>query len=297
LLLTSGGADAETPAELRQRIVDFDASRPAGTNVGAVRALATAYPDARISEAFVYPNFGYPGTLALVAYGPPNARELSTLDTTALQTFLVAAIGDEIDLTVYPIAYGSAADIDVTINPGTGYEPDWGTSTTNAYTIGVGSTTTRVELTTSPLGVIPVGGRVLVPVTVGGAYRTEQRQVSGVDAAGVDLSEALSGLPTSTGTITAGSPNAQGLLSALSKLFDELGPGTYVTAASKDRLRWPNPATRFGAVVTDSLIIGRLAAVEGSISIAWTSGSFATLTPAALETVRLGIVTLRYDYP
>jgi len=297
LALVSGGAEAESAGELRQRIVDFDSARPAGTNVGAVQGLAKAYPDARIAEAFVYPNFGYPGALRVVAYGPSKAREISTGDTDALAAFLTAAIGSEVDLYVDPITYGTAADVDVTITPGTGYEPDWGTSTTNTATIGVGSTVSRVELTTSPVGVIPVGARVLVPVTIGSGYRTEQRQVSSVDASGIDLTSPLSGLPTSGGTVTSGSPNAAGILRALEDLFDVLGPGTYVTSASKDRLRWPNPASRFGAVVSSSLILSRLADVEGSISIDWTSGSFSTITPAALETVRLGVVTLRYVYP
>jgi hypothetical protein len=38
------------------------------------------------------------------------------------------------------------------------------------------------------------------------------------------------------------------------------------------------------------------AEVDGVLSIDFTSGSFATLTPAALETIRLGILTLRYEY-
>lgn len=297
LILTSGGADAETAPEFRQRIVAFDAAPPAGTNVGAIEALALAYPDARIGAAFVFPNFQYPGRTKVIAYGPPGARELSTLTTDDLEAFLVSALGNDVDLTVEPMTYGTAAGIDVTATTGTGYEPDWGDSTTSAFVIGVGSTEVRVELTSSPVGKIPVGARVLVPVAVGDGWRTEQRKVSGVDASGIDLDTRLSGLPVSGEDVTSGSPAASAMLGALSALFDALGPGTYVSSASKERVRWPAPSTRYGAIVSSSLVLSRLATVEGLVDVVWTSGSFSTIIPAALETVRLGIVTLRYTYP
>lgn len=294
---TDYGADAETPPSYRQRIVDFDAGRAASTNVERIRSFARAFPDARIFEAFVYPNLGYPGHTYVVAYGPPAGRELSLLNTDALETFLLSAVGSEVDITVEPISYdGTPADIDLTSLAGTGFEPDWGTSTTNAFTIGAGSSPSRVELTTSPIGIIPVGGRVLVPIVLGAVYRTEQRQVRAVDATGVDLETDLSADPTTGGTVTSGSPAAQAMIDGVFKMFDALGPGTYVASATKDRVRWPNPSTTGGAVVSETSVLFA-AAVPGLVSVAFTSGSFAMRTPAALQTIRLGILTLRHTYP
>jgi uncharacterized phage protein gp47/JayE len=292
----AGGGDAETASEYRARVVDYEAGRAASSNVEAVRTLAKAYPDARIAEAYVYPNLGYPGHMAVVAVGVAGARELSVYTAAALETYLVSALGSELDLTVYVVDYdGTAADIDLTLLAGTGFEPDWGTSTTNALTVGVGSTLARVELTTSPVGIIPVGARVLVPMNLGAAFRTEQRQVRGVDATGLDLDADLSAEPTGGGTITSGSPVAQSIIDSISRMFDALGPGTYVASATKDRIRWPNPATTGGAIVSETRVRSA-AEVDGVLSIDFTSGSFATLTPAALETIRLGILTLRYEY-
>lgn len=292
----AGGADAESASSYRGRIVDFEAGRAASTNVEAVRTAARAFPDARITEAFVYPNLGYPGHTYVVAYGAPNARELASLTTDALEAFLVALVGSEVDVTVVPISYdGTAADVDLTLLEGTGFEPDWGSTTASTFTIAIGSTVSRVELTTSPVGVIPVGARVLVPMNLGAAFRTEQRRVRAVDATGVDLDADLSGVPTAGGTVTSGSPAAQGVIDGITRAFDALGPGTYVASATKDRVRWPNPSTTGGAVVSETRILGACN-VEGVLSADFTSGSFALRTPAALQTIRLGILTLRHTY-
>ncbi len=292
----AGGADAESASDYRGRIVDFEAGRAASTNVESVRTLARAFPDARIAEAFVYPNLGYPGHTYVVAYGAPGARELSTLATSALELFLLGGIGSEVDITVEPIAFdGTAADIDLTVLAGTGFEPDWGSSALSTFTTGPGSTTSRVELTTSPVGVITVGSRVLVPVVVGAMFRTEQRQVQAVDATGFDLTQDLSAEPASGVTITSGSAAAQRIIDSLTKYFETRGPGTYVASATKDRIRWPNPGTAGGAVVSEASLLAA-AAVEGLITAEFTSGSFATRTPAALQTIRLGALIVRHVY-
>lgn len=297
LYRVSGGADAESEDEQRARIVDFDAGRPAGTNVEAIRQTILAYPDTRIGEAFVFPNAGYPGRVVVVIYGPSGARPFTSELAERVETYALDVLGSEIDLAVLPLDYdGTAAEIDVTVTTSAGFGPDWGAVGAESFTVAAGSTSSVVNTTASPVGVIAPGDRILVRVSWGIYYRTLQRRVASVSTSGVTLAEALPRAPVVGSTVTSGSPAAQGVLDALDALFDSLGPGTYVVTDSKDRLRWPSPSATWYAVLSGSRVLTTIADVDGVLDVVHTSGSFATRTPAAYETIALGPVTIRYAY-
>ncbi len=297
LYRVSGGADAESEDELRARVVDFDAGRPAGTNVEAIRQTILAYPDVRIGAAFVYPNAGYPGRIVAVIYGPSGARPLSSAVAEAVESYALDVIGSEVDLSVVPLDYdGTAVDVDVTVTAGASFGPDWGSVGSESFTVAAGSDTSTVNMTSSPVGIIAPGDRVLVRVAWGVFYRTLQRRVASVSSAGVTLSEPLPRPPVVGSTITSGSPIAQGIIDAVEAMFDALGPGTYVVTDTKDRLRWPSPTSTWYAVLSDSRVLTTIADVDGVLDVTHTGGSFTTRTPAAYETLALGPLTIRYAY-
>lgn len=295
----SGGGDLEGDADLRDRVRAFMANRPGGGNVEDYRSWCrdSAKTGVRLADAFVYPGYRGLGTVDVVLLGLTGARFVGASAVTKVKNYVapppagvggVAPFGD--DVLVKGITYkGTPTAVHVQVLPRTGYEPDWSGTATVANS--PAPTTTRLYTTLSQVGIIEPGDRVLVPITVAGRARVEQRKVTVVNASFIDI-ESLTAAPAGLAVIRPGGPLVDAIVAALTALFDGLGPG--ITSGSTTYTRHPDPGVAWNHKIRPAHIVDTLMSVEGIANVVVVTPGAAGDDPAPQEVLQLGAVTVEH---
>jgi hypothetical protein len=298
LLECSGGADVETSEELAARISSLLANPSAGGNLGQIRELARSTPDIRIGDAFVYPGVRGLGTVDVVVWGLPGARQASTPEVAAVQAHLDESIAFAADVLCLAAEYTTDVPITIEVEAHAGYGPDW----SGFYLIDnapTPSTTTKLEFDVSLLGTIEIGDRVLVPLLVAGRWRLFERTVAAVFATAVTLTEPLPFAPANGERIVAGSPCSAAMITAIENYFDGLGPGSAIVVGSVVETlyhRVPDPSESAPGVARRNGLEAAVMTVPG-VAVANVDALDAPLDdafPNPLEMVQLGKITLSW---
>ncbi len=286
VLEMSGGGSDESEESIRRRIIDA-MSVPAGSgNAAHYRAWARETEDVRLDDAFIYPQSRDLGTVDIIPFGVSGSRLVGNAVLLKVQQHIATEAPFHHDALVLAFTYESGStDVSITVNAASGHEKDWvGTRTVDAA-----STTTQINLTTSPVGVIEVGDRVIVYVDLLGRRRPYVRTVEAVTSTYILLDEALPALPVSGEIVRPGASSTQGIIDAIEKTFDELGPGDTVPAT-----RHPSPSLLWNSTLRVSRLTAAIQAVGGVDGLAMTAPS-ADVTPAAKEVVKLGQIVIQYS--
>lgn len=288
----SGGGDEETIEELRARVKAWEATPPACGNGEHIRQLARATPGLRLEDAVVFPGFRGLGTVDVFPIGLANARRASSSVLATVAAELAKVLPEALDISVQALAPGSSTDVDVTITCERGYERDF---TTGPFTIGTGSTTTRVVLTTAPTGV-EVGDRVQLQLFVAGRWSLYHHRVAGVKVTSpyhIDLEKPLPIAPVSGDpNVFAGGPLVEPVRDAVLALFDKLGPSAR-SGSSWVFERWPLPTDAWPDVLTRAAIFEALTGLEGVGDVVVTTPS-ANVTPTAQQVAVLNKLVIRF---
>lgn len=298
VLELAGGGAAETDDELRARIIDYDASRPGGGNSEHIRTIARETPGVRLADALVFPSFRGLGTVDVVPIGLSGARRVSSGVADLVLAQLESLLPYTVDLDVSPFDYSAAEyDVDLTLTTELGYERDY-VDSGRAIAVSPASTTTRVYLTTSLVGIAEVGDRVLVQVKSAGWWKTYQRTIASVQASGgnqwIDLDEELPVAPTSTDpNVHPGGPLAEAAIAAVESLFDALGPSRRNISPAWTWERHPLPAIAWDDTLRLSRIHASQLAIEGvqNVTIATPASD---QQPSAKEVLHRGKITIRF---
>jgi uncharacterized phage protein gp47/JayE len=286
----TGGADAETNDELRQDVLAVMAVHPGGGNLEQWRRWTLATPGVGLGEAFVYPGLRGLGTMTVVPFGPSDARAIGAERNAEILAYLQDVYPFDDDLEVLAFSYvGAPQNIVLSVEPGTGFEPDWSGAPILLHNV-TASTTTRIQLlNAADLALIQVGDRVVVPIVASGLTTTEQRVVQGKRNAGtddyqVDLSVALSAAPALGESLYSGGPLYQAIVDELTDYFDELGPGDTSPVS-----RWPRSTDTFQGDILIAEIIRRVKGLTGVRNVSLTTPSADVVTPT-MFVQRLGEV-------
>ncbi len=274
VLEMAGGADIETEPAWANRIEDVMAEYPAGGNrsqlLGWALGLSTKEERDRnaqklyalgVDQAFVYPLFRGLGTSDISVRGVKGARHLSSQRIAAIQNYIYPATPtDDNPGMVAPgadIRVNDTIDqlqaVEIAIVGGTGFAPDW---TVPFYTTAAGSTQLRVNTTTSPVGKVRPGSRIVLTLPNGKLVMT---RTSNVDATGFNVNPPLDLPPANGVTIYPGSDLIEPVRDAIYEMFDTLGPGDTVPRPS----RFPAPSTEFPCNLNRALIDKVVMSVKG----------------------------------
>lgn len=322
---STAGADEESVADYRQRIIERLQERPASGNRADWRDWVEAFEGVAVTDAYVYPllmppaaypGAGTPGTLGcvtVVAVGPAqgsdttNTRVLGTPGQ-LLQTCVDYIEGDaDIDgvatttgtqlrpVTMAPGDYSVEAILVAPENVALGvtvsapYVPGW----SGTKTVVAGSTTTSLILSGDTTAI----NGLTAAVTVGtGAVRGGVQVITlgtGVFG-GVNTTYTLAGVnvllaaPVGGSTVRPALANDAALRTALYTYFDGLGPGDTTPAS-----RWPDAGTKGPFVVYPAALIAAVMGVTGVLSVTVVSPA-AAVTPAAKTVVTLGSLDFIY---
>lgn len=301
VLEMTGGGDEETPDELRARTVDHFAHEPGAGNPEQFRTWARETPGVRVGECFVFVGFRGLGTIDLIPTGVTGQRYMGTAGGPTLELIDAnvrdtAAHGEGAhyadDVLLRERVYRSPdQDVDLTVEPRLGWEPDWSGSA--SFVVDAGSTTTSVTVTSSPVGTIEVGDRVLVPVTSAGRPTLIQRTAVSVGATAIGLDSALPAAPSAGAVVRTGGPLAQPLIDAIDAYFDGLGPGVYDPITGAIWVRHPDPAVSGDDEVKLNALVVAAMAVTGVFDVAF-SVPLLDVRPPPQLTMRLGQLTIRH---
>lgn len=291
----TGGGDLEVDSEYRDSIRAFMANRPGSGNPEDYRQWSRATPGVRIADAFVYPGFRGLGTVDIVLWGLAGARLVGASVISAVQTYLESVAPGTDDLVVKTYAYkATPTAIHVKVLPRVGYEPDW-----NAAPFSVpaspASSTTRIYVVLSPAGIVEVGDRVLVPLTVAGRARLHEAKVTALGTGGVPYFldvETMPAAPVTSAAIYSGGPLAQPIIDAIDALFDALGPG--VTTAGVTYMRHPSNAQGANHKLRPAHVIDTIMELAGVANVEIGTLPTAGDEPAAQEILQLGALTIEH---
>jgi uncharacterized phage protein gp47/JayE len=298
LVECTGGGDEETVEELRARVVAYERTRPAAGNAAHIRELARATPNVRIADAFVYPGFRGLGTVDVLVWGVSNARQPGAAVVAKVQAWLDSQCHWGDDIQVRAFVYTTPATVTLNVFCEPGYEPDW----TGSFEVGVGAnTTTRVYTTTSAIGTIAVGDRVLLPCeSPASNWRVYSRSVAAVTAAYIDL-DPTDPLPAAMAVgspITPGGPLGEPVAAAVLDLFDNLGPGVYLAITGQSTAtyweRSPSVTETAPGTVHVNALTEAARSVDGvnDATLQELNGGVVDVVPAPGEVVRIGRVKL-----
>lgn len=303
VLELSGGGDAERPDELRARVVDADAEHPGGGNREHIRTLARETPGVRIADAIVFPGLRGLGTCDVIPIGPAGARRVGAVVCAAIAAHLADQLDERLDLDVYPLEYDTPTDVDITVTTGVGYEADWSGGPL-AIAVSPDSTTGRVYLTATAVGVVPIFARVLIPIFTAGRWRTYECEVTDVATIGaehwldvrvLDGGSALPAAPVDTDPgVFPGGPLAASVIEAVEAYFDTLGPSRKVASAALSYERHPEPAIAWDDTVRLGALSGEIDDVPGAVDVD-VNAPVANVQPNAPQTARLGKLLLRFE--
>lgn len=298
IIESGGGGDDETIAELRARVVDVDTGRPGGGNVEHIRELARTTPGVRLADAVVFPCFRGLGTVDVIPIGVSGARVVGSEVAALVLAHLRSNLSYAADLDVFemPLTVGEY-DSDVTIACEQGYERDF-VGGPFAVAAAPASTTTRIYLTATPVGVIEVGDRVLAQVKTSVFWKTYQRTVTSVQASGgnqwIEIDEPLPVAPTSADpNVHSGGPLAAEAIAALEALYDGLGPSRRNVSPSYTYERHPLPSLAWDDTLRRASMTEALMGLDGVANVTITTPS-SDQQPGAQETIRRGKITLRF---
>lgn len=298
ILDLAGGGDRESDDEMRTRCVDFDANRPGGGNSEHLRLTSRETPGVRVDDAIVYPCFRGLGTVDIVLLGVSGARRVSDQTVAAVQAQVDALVSETADVVVEAIEYTSTEyDVDVTITTELGYERDY-VDTGKAIDTAPVSTTTRVYLTATLVGIAEIGDRVLITQKNAGWWKTYERTITSVQASGsdywIDLDEALPAAPVSTDpAVLPSGPLAAPAIAALESMFDALGPSRRNISPAWTWERHPLPAIAWDDTVRLSNITSALKALDGCADVSITTPS-SNQQPGAKEVAKRGRFYIRF---
>lgn len=247
----TGGADQQSLASFKSDITSARAVRPASGNLEHIRRMVVETPGVGMDTAFVYAGLRGIGTLTAVPFGVVGARRIGDERNAEILAHVRAQMGALDDFDIAPLSeMGSHQDIELEVQPGLGFEPDW-IGTAALRTSSPVSTASRLQLANqSDLSKFQLGDRVVVPVLIDGRERSEQRRVTAIVDAGsndyrLDLDVALSSVPqvgVTTLDITPGGPLYEPIVESLQALFDSLGAGDTVPPS-----RWPRVDDQYPA--------------------------------------------------
>lgn len=295
----SGGAAAETPEELRARVLAHDQQRPANGNPGHIRAIARTVTSHRVSDAVVYPGFRGLGTIDVIPIGPSGARLVTQVQLDAVEEALARELPYVDDVRVLAPTLSAYYELSVEVEHEVGFEPDW----SGSFALTSSSTPNFLALDSSPVGTIEQGDRVLVHQRVGAVWVTYERTVKSVTPPGIELTEPLPHAPTvnpdGRDDVYPSGPNAVAIIEAIEGVFDALGPGTG-NLFSTNYDRFPLPSVEWDPVLRMSRIIAAVAAVDGVRDVhinTINDGAPADIPPAAQEIVRMGQVRVIFTAP
>ena len=277
VLELSGGADLESEADWGRRIEEAEAERTGGGNRSLVLTWILMEPG--VSEGWVYDIYRGPGTANLIAQGIPGARHLSGLRQTEIQTRIAPRPPTDANPGLVQIGghdwlFGDATDrfvpVDLFLEGGPGYGPDWqGTLTTAA-----GCTTVRLNTTADPRALLVQGNRIAVPV---GPRLLEVGVVDTLDATGINLRTALPFAPIAGKIIDPASALTETVRDVLLSMFDLMGPGDTVPPT-----RYPSPTQRGPDKLTLNLIHHYVRRITGVNDVTIASPS-ANVIPLPME--------------
>jgi uncharacterized phage protein gp47/JayE len=277
VLELSGGADLESEEDWGRRIEEAEAERLGGGNRALVLTWMLMEPG--VSEGWVYDIYRGPGTANCIAQGIPGARHLSGLRLGSIQTNIAPRPPTDANPGLVQIGghdwiFGDATDrfvaVDLLIEGGPGYGPDWQGSLTTA----AGCTTVRINTTTDPRAQLVQGNRIAVPV---GPRLLEVGIVETLDATGINLRSALPFAPIAGKIIDPASALTETVRDVLLGMFALMGPGDTVPPT-----RYPSPTQRGPDKLTLNLIHHYVRRITGVSDVTIASPS-ANVIPAPME--------------
>jgi uncharacterized phage protein gp47/JayE len=293
----SGGTDGESEDDLRARITSREQSPPASGNAGSIRGWVIGAGAGAI-DALVYPGFRGLTAHNVIPIGPQGARVLSQEAVEAIQANVDLERHPSDDILVQLPTLREPTEVQLVVTYETGFEPDWSGSF-RAVSSPSGSLT-RVDLTSSPVGTVEVGDRIMIDQKIGAEWFTFERTVTAVDGGGLNFAEALP-VPISenalgTNDVFPGSPNAPDIVAAIESVFDGLGAGVGEDG-TEAYFRDPLPSVAWDPVLRTSKLEAAVIAVPGVRDVALTTiggEPAADLNPEALGLVRRGQIRLSF---
>jgi uncharacterized phage protein gp47/JayE len=295
----SGGAGAETPEELRARVLAHDQQPPGNGNAGEYRARARTVKAYRIADACIYPGFRGLGTTDIIPLGPSGARRATLPQLDAVRAAIAAAPYVD-DARVLAHTLTDYCEVHLAIEHEVGFEPDW----TGSFAIVAGSTASVLTLGANPEGTIEQGDRIMIQQRVGAVWVTYEREVDEVLPYGLMLAEPLPHTPTANpdlrDDVYPGSANAAAIYAATDGVFDRLGPGHGSLAVPPRYERFPLPSVEWDPVLRISNLISAAKAVGGVRDVHLLSMNDVDpddITPAAQEMVRAGQIRVTFVSP
>lgn len=293
----TGGRDEESRDELRGDVLSVMAVRPASGNREQWRRWTIEVPGVGVVEAFVYPNLRGLGTLTVLPFGPVGSRQVGAERHQEILDYLQDQHGFDDDVELLQFSWvGLPQSYEITVKPGTGYEPDADLGLTPLTLHGsTSSSTTRLQmLNAADLDYWQVGDRIVVPITSGGLPTAEERFIQDINNAGagdyrIDLVTALSAAPAVSENIYSGGPLYSEIVDALSDYHETLGPGDTTPPS-----RWPASVDTFQGDIIHAEAEKVVQSITGVRDHSITSPSANVVTPP-LFVQRLGAVKVLWD--
>lgn len=297
IVTASGGADLEKDDDLKARIAAHDEQPPGTGNVAHYRALARQATDYRVADAVVYPGFRGFGTIDVIPLGPSGAR----FPTATMATIVDAIIADEApyvdDVLVLTPTLSAYKEVTMTVYIETGNEADFENLT--GYAVLTGSSASRLQLDSNPVGTIEVGDRILYSARFGGIWQVYERKVTAVANSYLDLDTALPFTPSTNpdgrNDVFSSGPLGLSVVAAIEGVFDALGPGVGPLTQFE---RHPSPADEWDPVLRLNALRCAVTSLDGVRDVTINTVDDTTpadITPAAQQIVRQGQLTVKFD--
>lgn len=269
----TGGADEQSLDDFRRNVVTAHAYRAGSGNLEDWRRWALE-SGVGMAEAFVYPNLRGLGAMTILPFGVADARRIGDERFAEILSSVRAQMGAFDDVDIAPLsAMGDDEHVELTVEPGVGYEPDWNSDADVFLRSSAPvSTVSTLQLNSeADLDLFQVGDRVVVPILVNDQYTTEERTIASIVNAGstdyqLRLSTDLSSVPADDYAfgvrIWPGGPLYGEIRTALEELFDSLGPGDTVPPS-----RWPRVSDAYPARLTTANISCAGLGVDGVVDL------------------------------
>ncbi len=306
LAVVRAGADAESNVDLAARLLAYLRSRPAAGNCADWQTWALEVSGIR--QAYVYPATNptvvtenrTPGAVTVVVLTDRSVNDgiASSGDVDNVFGYIEGTRdtsgnvleGDErsrqkrfasLDPNDIIIMAATPVPQDVTMN--VTISADEGVGAWSAFTTGVGSTSTKIEVTTNPVTAGVAAQQwvaVSNPLVVGG---WEVRRVATRDATSITLDQPLLAIPGAGQSLVRAWSGWEAARDTLIDVFHGLGPGDY-SAANNGPTRFPG-TTEMGPdrLFVSALLSAVVGFARGSSLVSGVSGVIdgAVVTPAS----------------
>lgn len=253
----TGGADDETPDELRRDVLSVMAVHPGSGNLEQFRRWALDTPGVGLAEAFVYPNLRGLGTMTIVPMGATGVRQIGEERNAEVLAYIRQQCSGFDDVEVLQFSWhGTPQEYRLTVEPRKGYEPDVDMDGAALDLSGsIASTTSQLQLAVeADLDRFQIGDRVWVPIAVDGFPTMQEAKINGIQDAGVGdyrlaLESALLAAPALGEQLYSGGPLYGAIVDALAAYHETLGPGDTSPAS-----RWPGGDTYSSDIIRTEII-------------------------------------------